>query len=294
MIPLFTRFYKRACIVRIGVALTIANLDQDGPRISFSISRANRQDPDTGTIRLWNLKQETRDAIRLAYTADDSLRVRLAVGYERVTKVIFDAQAYDVEPGKFDGPDIVTQLTVGDGVDAYREGFINESFAPGSELTTPLFAIASAMKLRIDPTSIALYETKITQSILKATSGPFILQGKAADSLDVLCAMTGLRWFIRDNTIVFQDTRAFLDDFAVILSPRTGLLWNEEPHFLDQIKARSLLNPDLQPGRQFKLLDEFGRPVGAPAYAIESIRYQGDTHGGVWIADIEEGRAIAT
>jgi len=280
LIPLFKRFYKRAVKVTIGIGLVVANLDQNGPRISFAINRSNSSTPDTGTISMWNLRPSTRDALRVLKETDSSVRVRLAVGYEGKTKEIFDAETHDLQPGKFAGPDIITRISVVDGGNAYREGYVNETFAPKTPLVDALISIALAMGIGVAPTSFALFQQKITLSILNTTSGPFAIEGKAADSLDVLCAMTGLRWFIRDNQIILQEMRTFLDDFAVILNPRTGLLWNEDPHFFDQIKAKALLNPDLQPGRQFKLQDRALKPIGAPAYAIESIAYRGDTQGG--------------
>ena len=293
-IPLFKRFWKRACKVTIGGALTISNLDDNGPRIAFSAERRNSKEPDRCTVRIWNLAEATRKAIRLAYQGQDKLRIRLAVGYEGKTKQIFDGQAEDVEPGRWEGPvDVVTQFIIGDGIDAYREGYVNQSFAPGTPLQGALAAVAAAMGIIVAPASLVLFASKLTTSALGAVSGGLVLNGKAADVMDTLASLAKLRWFIQDDQIVLQEPRVFLDDFAVVLTPTTGLLWHGEPHATNSIKVRALLNPDLQKGRQFILLDPFGKTVGAPAYAIESVRYSGDTEGGPWLANIEEGRAIA-
>jgi hypothetical protein len=294
-IPLFTRFYGRSVRVILGAAFIIENLRDDGPRISFDFRSNNSREPDECTIRIWNLSKVTRDAIRLIVTADDSLRVRLHVGYEGRPQQVFDGQTTNVDVGRRgNGTDIVTIFEIADGAKAFREGFINASFVAGTPVSAILTAIITAMQLLPAPGSIELFTAKLSTSILQAISGGFVVNGRAADSLDVLCSLTGLRWFIRENMVVFENVRTLISDVPQILNPSTGLLWVSEPQGLDSIRARALLTPTLVTGRQVIIQNEFFLPVGAPAYAIESMRGTGDTEGGPWGAELDELRAVGS
>jgi hypothetical protein len=296
-IPLFTRFWGRSVEVIIDAIpqLRVSNLDDNGPRIAFEVHKNNSKEPDKAVIRMWNLRPQIRTLIRLNFLADDSITVKLKVGYQGFTKQIFQGQARDVEPGRQEGAvDIVTQFIVGDGIDAFREGFVNESFGPGTPMDVVLSSVIAAMGLIPAAGSLVLFQSKLPTSAIGAANSGFVATGKAADILDTLCALTSLRWFIRDNQVVFQDTRTFLTDFAVRLTPGTGLLWASEPHGRNQMKVKALLNPDLQPGRQIILQNELGLPIGDGNYAIESMRAFGDTEGAEWVAMIEEARAIAS
>jgi hypothetical protein len=77
---------------------------------------------------------------------------------------------------------------------------------------------------------------------------------------------------------------------AALLAPSTGLLeWSPTDAGL---ALTALAQPSIRPGSQIVVRDGFDRPVGAPGFRVESVRFTGSTFTGESIMAIEARRSV--
>ena len=106
----------------------------------------------------------------------------------------------------------------------------------------------------------------------------------AQRELDRLCKTLGYDWSIQDGQLQLLGARDTIEPGdAIVLNPASGMIGTPEPGENGIVEVRSLLIPQLSPGRRVKL--EAAAIQGN--YRVEKVVYQGDTRGQDWYADLE-------
>jgi hypothetical protein len=267
-------------------SFSISNNDDDGLRIAFEITRTNAPDPDQARIRIYGLSAITRAKITALFEIERQFRVFVFAGYRSfsgIEELLFLGDVYKFHHKKDGGFVYVSEIVAGDGTAAFRDGQMNESFVAGVPIDTTRRLVQTALGLNPTADAEAQMAGALASSTITTFDGGFTASGPAHEVLTEVCAAVGVKWWIRDNKIIYvrkdQVTRG---EPAIVLNQKTGLISVGEPKELGDLEFMALLNPRIFPGRQIVIQDKFGIPIGHPAYRVDYCRYVGDTHGDPW------------
>jgi hypothetical protein len=266
--------------------LAVDDLVITGLRLSFRIEKTLKPDPNVAEISVDNLTESQREAI----TAKKTPLVRLSVGYQKEETQIFYGSLVHVQHS-FEGADIRTTLSTGDGIEEYRRKRVFASFGP--KTSTAIVFQALLKNLGLKRGNADRFVTKLktglkAQIYLEGVS----LAGSCAAELTALCKSANLEWSIQDGAYQILDKNESLNKFAIVLDggarnrPNTGLIGSPSISNKGIVSGKSLIIPDMYPGRQVEIKSRFlsGR------YRLDKVTYTGDTHGSDWYCDFE-GRA---
>ncbi len=268
--------------------VTVGTLRVSAPiRVAFEIERSVRPHPNKATIQIYNLTRNHQAQIEEAAVA----QVIVEAGYEndRGAEQIFRGELFRARGNKppsirsqQDGTNVVTAIEARDGGHAYQRARIEQSFGRGVSVATVLRACAEALGV-----GAGNVEDAARTAALAAGGGTYpegtVLSGQAAHELTRILRGLGLTWSVQHGMLQVLRRGAALQSQAIRLSPSTGLVGSPEVGTRGKVRANALLTPDLWPGRVVMLESE--RVTGR--YVCKSVRYQGDSHAGDWLAETE-------
>ena len=278
------RFLNIGAAVTAGVAaaqVPIPNISQEGPRITWDITRDLTPEPDRGFIQIWNLAPTTALAMRQAWELAQGTglyKVSLSFGWDKVMNLWGIMDPYDIRPSEPLGPvDQVTTFDCADGGIGYRDGVVGASLAKG-DFTSMVQILAVSMNTVISPVSLAVFQTAAAQSPVQIFDN-LSLYGNARDIFNDLMDSLNLQWWILNSTIVMVPAGTPVAGPPVVLSPETGLL-DYSPQSDGSIICTTLANPGMTQGIALTVLDEFKMPIAEGVFRAYSIRCTGDTNAG--------------
>lgn len=254
-------------------------------RFAFRIEKSLKPRANQAEIRIWNLSEETRKRF------EKDVYVALEAGYGADVSTIFVGNLNKVDHVR-QGPNWVTSVRVGDGSKEIKQARVNTSFRPG---TRPEEVVRTLVERMTQSFSSSGFNVKLaagnaitkarqgdTQGALKELTQGFVAVGGAFDELTRIGNNMGYDVSIQDKQLLFLGANETDGKKEIQLSPTTGLVGSPELAEQQHLKARSLLNGELRPGRGVSLQsDAFkGR------YRIERVTVQGDTHGTDWFCDL--------
>lgn len=133
-----TRQWKRRVRLIIGKAgngLLVEHL-----RVAFEVKKTLESDPNTATIKIWNLNPDNEAKARNEYD-----EVLLEAGYEGAMRLVFRGNIQHVYRYR-DGQDFITEIEAGDGDKSYRNATMNETLAAGTDNALLANRAASSMR----------------------------------------------------------------------------------------------------------------------------------------------------
>jgi hypothetical protein len=250
-------------------------------RVAFSVTRSLRGQPGQAEVTAYNLAPDLRS--RLLSEAQGGVRVSLRAGY-RTTGVaqIFLGDVRRVQLRR-EGAEVAVVLSAGDGLAALSARAAARSFAAGAGLGDVLRRVVEDSGLGAGN---ALTDGVSALAGRTLGAGGIALDGDVSRSLDAVTRAGGLEWSVQDGQVQVLRAGQPRSDLAVLLSPATGLVGDPSEDEQRVLRATSLLNPEIVPGR---ILD-LRAPDLSGAYRVESVRYVGDTHGAPWYSEVEGRR----
>ncbi len=278
-----------------------SGLDLSGLRIKFQIKQADKETPQTASIRVYNLADDTVNKIQKEFT-----QVVLQAGYENgAFGIIFSGTIKQTRKGRENSIDSYIDILGADGDTFSNYAILNYSLAAGS---TPQGRVAAACQ----GVSIGYVPGNLTGPTLPRGK---VVCGMARDELHTQAATNGLTYSIQNGQIVFLPLNGYRPNEAVVVNAQTGMIgWPEQTE--NGIKVRTLLNPQLEIGCKLQIdnasiliapaapqftalqgIDSMSNPSANPLqatvplnsdglyriYVIESV---GDTRGNDWYNDI--------
>src|SRR4051812_34111802 len=114
-------------IAQLVVTNQSSAIDLSQLRITFKVSNADVESPNTAVIRVYNAKKETVSAIVKEYTD-----VVLSAGYTGNLAVIFQGSIMQFQFGKESNVDSYVELRCSDGDTLYNFGVVNGSLPAGT------------------------------------------------------------------------------------------------------------------------------------------------------------------
>jgi hypothetical protein len=259
---------------RVAV-LTVDTLRITGLRVSFRIKRTLRKEPNTAQISIWNLSRDSRKAVQ-----KELVRVVLEAGYQDNVSQLFAGDLRKVTSTR-DGADWVTSIESGDGEQSFRSARISKALKSAT-FSQLLKEAAKSMGVGVG-NALELAKQGKFEKAIGALSNGVALTGPSKRVMDRLTRSAGLEWSIQDGQLQLLEREKALEGTAVLLTPDTGLVGSPEIGEKGVVTAKSLLQPDIFPGRKIEIRSALVNGF----YRVESATYDGDTHGNNWYVDME-------
>lgn len=268
--------YKRVIDVRVGGRLFSNNL-----RITFDIVKTGQSTCNSASINIYNMADNSRNEIK---ELDDDIEVR--AGYEEHggTKLVFIGNILRVNHS-YSLPDVVTKIEAGDGIKVLRDQRQSVSFEEGTEVATVLKEVSSNLGVDI---------RELPKDITGQYLNGFSHVGSVQNALNKICDRIQCGWSIQDGQLqVIKDNGASVHAPVKItlvegLLERLEKLGDARQFLIDTdlptqagYKFRTLLNPDIQPGRIVTLTDYAGK------YRVERVQHTGDNYEGDFVSIVE-------
>lgn len=281
--------FKRAAVVTVGnIRIPCGgdtNLD-----VTFEVEKTLTPAPNTAKVQIFNLTKHHRDQIAGAASTklggnNKGVQLIIEAGYVGQTFRIFSAETVRSLFSSREGPDVITTIETGDGEKLWRDSRIQKSYAPGTSVEAVIIDVAQAMGA--GPGNLL---AKVRRAALKGWgevfTGGTAVSGRVAVELTRLTQGCGLTWSIQDGSLQLLETAGALDTTAIVLSSKSGLIESPSIDQKGTLQAKTLMIPDLFPGRKVKLEAENITGV----FRVKRAKYIGQTDGADWGVDIEASR----
>jgi hypothetical protein len=258
--------------------LRVDDLVLDGLRFTFAIERSLRPTPSKAEIHVFNLNPSHRSQLETA----GGVSCSLLVGYRGAKHLIFRGDLRNAS-STYEIPTWDTKLDGVDGGTRTRTARVARSYRPGTTLSTVFGDLADA--LGVGRGNVA----EVTAGISFA-DGPdtfvdgAVMTGAVRRRLDELCRACELEWSIQSGTLQLLPLGRALAGSALVLSADSGLVGTIAREKRDAIKFKTLLIPDLFPGR---LVRPDTATIRGGDYRVTRVAYKGDTHGAEWYCEAQ-------
>lgn len=289
-----TRQYLRAC------KLIVSTIDGDGLdlselRITFKVSQADMQTPNSAQIRVWNLSPDTSKQIEKEFT-----RVTLQAGYGEEAAIIFDGTIVQLRRGRQNATDTYLDISALDGDQAYNFAIVSSSLIKGSSRKDQYDVITAAMQ------KYGVESGQLPEAGLGDEANPRgkVLFGPAKDWMARLAETSSTTWSIQDGKVNVVEQGGYLPGEAVVMNSESGMIGIPE-QTVDGINVRCLLNPRLKYSGRVQINEGdinqqaiglnqdsvvsnslIPRLVEDGFYRIVVVNHEGDTRGNDWYSDL--------
>ena len=281
------RQWLRQC--RLVIGKNGKGLDLSQLRITFDVKKDDQSTPNSARICVYN---PAPDTINRALKEFDT--VSLDAGYVDGMGLIYAGNIIQVRRLR-SGPDIILELSAGDGDTAYNYGVVSTTLAAGATNRDRLQAMARAM---------AIGNVDAGAALLSADTGRALPRGKVLykpvkDYMREYGRDTGSAVFIDSGKLQTIKRDGYLPGTPVELAPGTGLIGAAQ-QTLDGVEASSRLNPEIRIGGLVHIdpaylvaADTTSATASAGEkktvhqaaggyYRVIATQYTGDTHGQPW------------
>ncbi len=279
-----SELFNRDLSVIVGtlkIATRAAGPDKARPtlRVVFNVSLSLSSDANTCNLSIYNLKKDNRSLLHQS----KKLTTIVNAGYVGNAHDIFKGDLEFVGSAR-EGTDWVTTLQSGDGANKFKGSRINLSFKGPVTLKVVLKKIAAATGLDLGNVIEKADQGSFREALQEFKNGK-VLSGAAIEAIKKLAKDMGYGHSVQGGANLLLGPNETLALPAVLLKAGTGLLGSPEPGEDGFVTARSLLQPELLPGRQVKLeareIDGFFR------VEKEKSVFSGDTWGNDWDSQVE-------
>lgn len=288
-----TELFKRRATVVVGSLTFSCGTDATGVRgldIEFDVKKTLRATPNTCELKIYNLTAEHRAELSQRRRATERNALVIQAGYDDDDFLIFAGDIIECETERV-GPDYITVFSAGDGHRARRTARIAEPVAEG---TTPQGIIRQASHAMGDALHIsrATIDSVIDRIIPPSTTfaggasavrTSSVLSGNAMSELTRVSRSAGYEVSIQDGNLQFVRIGEATTDVAFRLAPDSGVVKAPIRKTNGIVEARTLLIPDLLPGRKV----QFDGYEVQGTFRVESAKYTGSTSGAEWFIDVE-------
>lgn len=283
------RQYIRKCRLTFsggGSSLVVnpGGIQKHEMKIAFSISKGIESSENTATIKVWNLNEGHRNAV--GKELDD---ITLEAGYMPPGEsgnvgIIFKGQMRDVIHTR-DGPDIITELSCGDGDKAFMRATISKTFPAG----TPVPEVAEEIFKQLQAEGIDRGEWKFPEG-MKPLRKSYSVCGTCKREMDRLGRGKGFYWSSQNGVMEIIPSDGYIGGI-VLITPETGMI--DVPAITDNgVKVSALLNPEIRPGRRVQIeSDVLSMNAEGGVYRVSQCVFSGTNRDGDFRVDIT-GEAI--
>lgn len=241
----------------------VCNGNRDTLRIDTSISKSIRSLKNTATVTIYNLSEETRNALK-----NKSVSIKIYAGLEGQEKEMVFGGGILAATSYRQGPNIITKLSCRTGIGPAVKAVVSTTYTHGVPVKDIVRELASKLDgVTVDPTNINVEGT--------IGYAGWSYAGYVSAALDKLAYQFGFSWTDQDGKFVaIQDgkstnSKLLLDSEHGLrkVSPRlTGPLEVQEG-----VDIQATYCPGANPGSQVSLRSEFEKRT--TSFIIHSVSY---------------------
>lgn len=251
-------------------------LEITGNKISFSVEKTRVSYPNSCKVTVYNLSQQTRHQIKKEFAL-----FRLEGGYEGVQGVLFVGNIRTVTHRR-EGVDILTEITGGDGDEAFQGAMVNATVPAGDTAAKGLVAQLTAAMPGVTPGTILGLDDK------PANKRAVVINGNAKDEMDKLARRNDFSWSIQNGALDVVPNDGFINATTTV-SKHNGMIGN--PEITEKgINLKMLLNHAVEPNHlvEVQVEDLSGETDnGGGVYRVNKVSHNGDNRGGDFATSIE-------
>lgn len=284
---------NRGYVLTVGDWKTGDGWRIDNLQVRFDISKTSdeKNSKNSATIEIYNLSPEHIKSLETPYlVADFSAGYYGRIQDTSQIRRLFTGQVTGVTTRK-NGPDVVTQLQMG-------EGYVELNFEVLSKLVSPgktVRDVFEEIRTSIPNLSRGVYAgVNINSPIVSG----YPLMGEPRRLMDKLAETYRVEYRVDDGVLYVNDSDGAInnaDSTAYVISQESGLIdipyvvapsnkkSKEDSETKSKTQWKMLLNPDVNPGEIVKL--EYLEFTGW--YKVESVRHSGDFRGGEWYTEVQ-------
>lgn len=262
-----------------SVVLNPGGIDGHQSKIGFDVSKSISSTANNATIRIWNLKESTRNA--LGKELDD---ITLEAGYMPPSGgsnvgVIFRGQIRDVEHTR-NGPDIISTLSTGEGDKAFRRATISKSYPAGTKVET----VVEDIYKELEKEGVSRGEWKFPED-MEAFRRPYATCGGCKREMDTISRGKDFYWSVQNGVMEVVPGDGYIGGL-VLITPQTGMI--DVPTITDNgVKVSCLLNPEIRPGRRVRIESDVLSMNGEGGeYRVSEVTFSGDNRDGSFVTAI--------
>lgn len=277
------RLFKRIWRVTVGT-LGLEQID-----VQFRVKKTLKPLPNTCELKIYNLTADHRKQIEQQASKGNvqfnpqKIPVRIEAGYVDPTSGPQLAQIFlgELRAGQTvrDGPEVVTELSTGDGEKEIATARLNVSFGPGTSIDQALREIVKVLGVNQGNINTAVNLLKAKGLVQFSVKGQ-VLKGNAADHLSDFCKGAGLEWSIQDGSVQILTLGQPLQGQALLLDDDHGLAGSPSVDSKGILSFTALMIPGLRPGVLVSMNSENVKG----GYRVVVVEYEGDTMGNDWYA----------
>ena len=268
-----TVLFKRAA------SLNVHGKVLQGLDFEFRVDRSLKPEPSKADFSVFNLSPDNRKYLQ-AQAGGVIVEFRAGYASDTTLPLVFLGQLCEVMM-VCDGADWTTQVSSGDG-DKERKHPVAFSLGPGTAFDNAVKKQVEAMGLRASNLTKDVSTGHWGDASKELVEG-FTSYGFGGPELDRLLDAGGFEGSIQNGELQVLPKGSALNKSTVTLNESTGLVGSPELGDKGTVKARSLLNAEIVPGRLVHVVstnvDGFFR--------CERVVYSGQIAGNDWYCDIE-------
>lgn len=244
--------------VKLTIGDDAEELDLSALRIRFQVRQGDVQTPNWAEITVTNPAPNTVSKAKKEYT-----KVTLQAGYEGNFGTIFKGEIRQIRYGRENPTDTYLTILGTDGGQAHNYAVVNKTLAAGSTFRQQVDAALEPMKAL--GVTVGYIADLGSATMPRAT----VLFGMARDILRSIAQATNTSWSIQNGEFQMIKNGQYRPGDAIVVNSRTGMI-GLPIQTLDGIEVRTLLNPQIQPGRRIKIDQSSVQQAAlSPAYAAE-------------------------
>ena len=245
------------------------SVEIDHLRVAFKVNRTLKKKPNAVTLILTNLSEDSRAKLQKLLVP-----VSIKAGYLDNTHEIFSGEL-TYGSSILDGTDWITRLQAGDGAKAFQSARISESLAGPAQVSDVMRKAAEALGVGTGNLDQKLQGLR---SVFKQYTQGVALYGKAEKQFSKVLNPMGYDWSIQGGNLLILGPEEYIGTTAYVLSSNTGLLNSPEVGDNGLVQCKTLMIPDLSPGRPVKLDSKAVKGL----FRIEEIEFVGDSGTSDW------------
>ena len=265
-------------------ALTIDTIGIEGSaegglEIAFEVLRTLKGEPNTASVRIWNLSKAHRqqlEALSVKGKRPGRIRTELRAGEVGHEFLLFKGDLRYANSER-DGADWVTLVEGDDGGRAHLDARVQRAFPPGTLITQAIFACTDALGLGLGNLPNALAGN------LRTLDQGTVLSGQASTELRGLLRGLGFAYSVQHGVLQVLPLNGALSLPIVKLAPGRGLVASPTRTPEGFVQAVALLRPGLDPGCRVQIDSERTQDV----FTVRSVKYEGDASAVPWYANLE-------
>jgi hypothetical protein len=259
--------------------LTIGKASQQGfevsdLRVAFSISRSEDKSGNSATLSIWNLNPEHEVMV-----CEKDCFVQIQAGYADTPLYTLFTGYVTYGDGELDGADWRTSLELVDGRIEVRDTYVSKSYNGTTNQKKAIDDIAKEMCLPVS------YAEDIQFSDIP---NGYSFVGKGTASLDKVCAVNGLNWYIDNGTLHIKQKNGTITRQSYELAADSGLIGypkkltksgdSDQDKDVTGYEVKFFLNGDIKIGDYVYLNAKKIKGY----FRVQSLKIDGDSHSGDW------------